>query len=163
MATKDRPVNTPPTTTMKFTDARAHLSEIFNQVAKEETRILVEKNGVPVGAIISARDLQRFEAIEAEAHARAYAAFVAFGEAFKDVPDDEFEREVDNAISKVRAEMRAEQVLAARGLSGEEYEREYPRELERAQADYQAETDRAEQPNPELKHRADRAKYPDGH
>jgi prevent-host-death family protein len=107
MAIKDR-LSTTPTTTMKFTDARAHLSEIFNRVAKEETRILVEKNGVPVGAIISARDLQRFEAIEAEAHARAYAAFAAFGDAFKDVSDEEFERELAKAQVEARRKIQAE-------------------------------------------------------
>lgn len=108
MAIKDRPIVPPPTTTMKFTDARAHLSEIFNQVAKEETRILVEKNGVPVGAIISARDLKRFEVIEAEARARAHAAFSAFSEAFKDVPDDEFERELAKAQAEARRKMQSE-------------------------------------------------------
>ena len=103
MAIKDQT-----TTTMKFTDARAHLSELFNRVAKQETRILVEKNGVPVGAIISPRDLTRFEEMEREKREKVLAAFNNFGEAFKDVPDEEFERELANAQSEARAKLRAE-------------------------------------------------------
>ena len=103
MATKEQT-----TITMKFTDARAHLSELFNRVAKQEIRILVEKNGVPVGAIISPRDLEQFEAMEREKREKALAAFNDFGEAFKDVSDDEFERELANAQAEARAKLQAE-------------------------------------------------------
>ncbi len=93
------------TTTMKFTDARAHLSELFNRVAKQEIRILVEKNGVHVGAIISPRDLARFEEIAREKREKMLAAINDFGEAFKDVSDEEFERELANAQSAARAKL----------------------------------------------------------
>ena len=151
MATKDRPVNTPPTTTMKFTDARAHLSEIFNRVAKEETRILVEKNGVPVGAIISARDLdrlKRFDQERAKEREELMAALKEVGESFKDAPQEELEREIASAIEESRIELRAEQAVAALGnvfKSAEEYNREYAKALAQAREEYRAETERANQ------------------
>ena len=140
MAIKDRT-----TTTMKFTDARAHLSEIFNQVARQETRVIVEKNGVAVGTIISPKDYERFQRFEREEREKYAAAFTRIGEAFKDVPTDELGREIELAIAEARAELRAEKALSARELSGEEYEREYARELDKAREDYRAETELAEQ------------------
>ena len=62
----------------------------------------------PVGAIISPRDLARFEEMEREKRKKVLAAFNDFGEAFKDVPDEEFERELANAQSEARAKLRAE-------------------------------------------------------
>ena len=141
MAIKDQT-----TTTMKFTDARAHLSEIFNRVAKQETRILVEKNGVPVGAIISPRDLEKFEAMEREKREKALAAFNDFGNAFRDVPDDELEREIASAIEESRVKLRAEKALAALDgvfTSAEDYNRAYAKALAKAREEYRAETERA--------------------
>ena len=105
MVIKDRIDNT---STMKFTDARAHLSEIFNRVAKEDARIIVEKNGVPVGAIVSLRELERVEEVNRQIREDALSALRVYSEAFKDVPEDELQREIDKAVSEVRAEMREE-------------------------------------------------------
>jgi prevent-host-death family protein len=151
MAIKDRQTTAMPTTTMKFTDARAHLSEIFNQVAKEETRILVEKNGVPVGAFISARDLdrlRRFEQQEAMDRAALIESLTAYANAFKDVPEDELEREIASALEESRAEIRAEQTIATLGdvfENAEEYQREYAKALAEAKRQFRAERERANQ------------------
>ena len=53
------------TETMKFTDARQNLSQVVNRVARHETRVLVEKSGVPVAAIVSPDDLRRLNELEA--------------------------------------------------------------------------------------------------
>jgi prevent-host-death family protein len=151
LAIKDRQTTTMPTTTMKFTDARAHLSQIFNQVAKEETRVLVEKNGVPVGAFISARDLdrlRRFEQQEAKDRAALIESLTAYANAFKDVPEDELEREIASAIEESRAEIRAEKALAASGdifKNAEAYEREYAKALAVAKRQLRVERERANQ------------------
>lgn len=94
-------------TTVNFTEARSHLSELVNQVAREETRVVIEKHGVPVGVIVSPRDLRFLEA-QAEIEKRQMEAITRIGQAFADVPDDELERELRKAQAEARAEMRRE-------------------------------------------------------
>jgi prevent-host-death family protein len=48
------------TRVMKISDVKSQLSRLVNEVYRKETRILVEKAGIPIAAIISADDLQRF-------------------------------------------------------------------------------------------------------
>ncbi len=60
----------------------------MNGVYRKETRILLEKRGIPVAAIIAADDLKRFARLEREGEER-FAANERVREAFKDVPADE--------------------------------------------------------------------------
>jgi hypothetical protein len=65
-----------------------------------------------VAGLVSAEDLRRLEQLDRERE----ADFVVVDEvrvAFRDVPDEEIEQEVDRALAKVRAEMRAERERAA--------------------------------------------------
>jgi prevent-host-death family protein len=98
-------------TTVNFTEARSHLSELVNQVAREETRVVIEKHGVPVGVIVSPRDLGKLERVD-EREAQQLEAIHRIGEAFADVSDEEIEREVAKALAEVRQEMRAEREAA---------------------------------------------------
>ena len=95
----------PMTQTIKATDVRAQWSEVVNKVARKETRVIVEKSGVPVAAIVSADDLERLKQFDAERE-RAFAVFDRVGEAFRDVPAAELEEEVRKAVAEVRAESR---------------------------------------------------------
>jgi prevent-host-death family protein len=55
-------MSTPPTTeTMKISDVKQGLNALVNRIYRRETRVLIEKSGIPVAAIVSARDLQRLE------------------------------------------------------------------------------------------------------
>ena len=104
--------STPMTTeTMKFTDARQQLSRVVNRVARHETRVLIEKSGVPVAALVSADDLERLNALE-ERRKEQFGAMVEISRAFADVPDDELERELAKAQAEARAELRAERDAA---------------------------------------------------
>ena len=105
--------NTPTIETMKFTDARQHLSQVVNRVARHETRVLLEKSGVPVAAIVSADDLRRLDEMEARRHKLA-ETMSRISDAFADVPDDELERELAKAQVAARAELRAEREAASR-------------------------------------------------
>ncbi len=91
--------------TVKVTDARQQFSELINRVFKERTRVMIEKQGIPVAALISAQDLERFGRLEAQ-RAANFRALEETGEAFKDVPAKELERQVAKAIAEVRAEKR---------------------------------------------------------
>ena len=44
----------PMTQTMKISEVKNTLSSLVNKVYRNETRVLVEKSGIPVAAIISA-------------------------------------------------------------------------------------------------------------
>lgn len=92
---------------MKFTDARQHLSQVVNRVARKETRVLLEKSGVPVAALVSPDDLQRLNEFEARREER-FAAMRTFSATFAGVPDDELERELARAQNAARVELRAE-------------------------------------------------------
>jgi prevent-host-death family protein len=95
------------TQTLNVSDARKQFSTLINQVAKKETRVLVEKSGAPVAAIVSAEDLVRLQQFD-EQRERDFAVLAEIGEAFKDVPPEEIEQEVRKALTEVRDEMRAE-------------------------------------------------------
>ena len=97
--------------TMKFTEARQQLSQVVNRVARRENRVLLEKSGVPVAAIVSADDLQRLEELEMRRQEQ-FEAIARISDAFADVPIDELERQVERAVAEARAELRAEREVA---------------------------------------------------
>lgn len=103
----------PVTQTVKASEARQNFSQLLNQVFRGEDRIVVEKSGIPVAALISAKDLARLEWLEDE-RARSFAIIDEIREAFKDVPDEELEREVDKAVADARRKHRAAQRRAAK-------------------------------------------------
>src|SRR5215217_1130785 len=97
----------PTETTMKLTDTKQQLSQVVNRVARGETRVVVEKSGLPVAAIISAEEYARFKRQEADTQARRaalFAQFARFSDAFADVSDEELERALAQAQEAVRAE-----------------------------------------------------------
>ncbi len=56
----------PMTQTIKATEARQQWGQLLNKVFRKETRVIVEKSGIPVAAIISAEDFQRLSNLEQE-------------------------------------------------------------------------------------------------
>ena len=68
---------------------------------REETRIVVEKSGIPVAAIISAEDLKRLDQLEKERSDR-FRILDEVKAAFRDIPEAEIERESDQALARVR-------------------------------------------------------------
>ena len=93
------------TQTIKASDVRQQWSEVLNKVFRKETQVIVEKSGIPVAAIISTEDLARLHRLEAQRQ-KDFAILDEMRDAFKDVPPDELEREVANAVASVRQEHR---------------------------------------------------------
>ena len=93
------------TQVMKASDVRQQWSQLLNKVFRSQTRIVVEKSGIPVAAVISVEDLARFNNLE-ELREQRFKALDDMRDAFKDVPADEIEREVKKALNQVRAEKR---------------------------------------------------------
>ena len=85
----------------------AQLSELLDRVRRRRERLLIEQDGKPVAALISARDYERLLRLEAQ-RARDFAAINEVGAAFADVPLDELEREVAKAVAEVKQERLAE-------------------------------------------------------
>ncbi|MBI4318178.1 MAG: type II toxin-antitoxin system Phd/YefM family antitoxin [Chloroflexi bacterium] len=101
------------TKTMKASEARQQFSQLLNQVFRGEARVLVEKSGIPVAGIISARDLERLTFLE-EQRQKDFAVLDEIGEAFEDVPKEEIEREVARALTAVRRKQRPRRERVAR-------------------------------------------------
>lgn len=93
------------TQVINISEAREKWNEILNKVSRKETRVVVEKSGVPMAAVISVEDLERLNKLDAQ---RQDAFFILgeMREAFKDVPPEEIEREVAKALAEVRKEAR---------------------------------------------------------
>src|SRR5438270_13813341 len=89
------------TQVMKASDVRTQWSQLLNKVFSGQTRVVVEKSGIPVAAVISAEDLKRFTQLE-EQHNERFKALDTIRESFKDVPSEELEREVNEAITQIR-------------------------------------------------------------
>jgi prevent-host-death family protein len=97
MAQRTRKVNA--------SEARQHWSELINSVFRGESRVIVEKSGIPVAAIVSAEDLERLARLDSE-RARRFQALEASWRAFEDVNPDEVEAEVEKAVEAARQEIR---------------------------------------------------------
>jgi prevent-host-death family protein len=91
----------PVTQTMKISDVKNTLSSLVNKVYRKETRILVEKAGIPVAALVSADDLSRLQQLDREWD-RTTKAIERFSQAFADVPTEEVEAEIARIIADIR-------------------------------------------------------------
>jgi len=89
------------TQTMKISDVKNTLSSLVTAVYRKEHRVLVEKSGIPVAAIISVDDLARFEQLEREREER-FAVVDRMREAYKDVLPEEIEREAERSVAEAR-------------------------------------------------------------
>ena len=101
----------PPTETVTVSDARQRLGQLLNQVYRGETRLVIEKSGIPVAAIISPQELQRFNRYEAE-RADRFKVLDSIGAAFVDVSEAELEEEIGKALADVRDEQRVRYVAS---------------------------------------------------
>jgi|SRR5215213_133445 len=102
----------PMTQTMKISDVKNSLSSLVNKVYRKETRVLVEKAGIPVAAIVSAEDLRQLARLD-EQRAERRLVVAAMREPFRDVPAEEIEEETAKAVAEVRQEMRQEREAVA--------------------------------------------------
>jgi prevent-host-death family protein len=93
---------------MNVTEMRRNLKQVLDTVYRRRARVIVEKSGIPVAALISVADLARFRALEQQ-RAERFRILNEIGAAFKDVPLEELEREVNRALTEVRARRRAAQ------------------------------------------------------
>src|SRR5512135_541227 len=60
MTERERPMKK----TVKASEARQQLPQLLNTVYRGDTRVLVERSGIPVAAIVSARDLEELTRLD---------------------------------------------------------------------------------------------------
>jgi PHD/YefM family antitoxin component YafN of YafNO toxin-antitoxin module len=107
------PGHEPINQTLSTVEAGSELRKLVKRLSEHETRILVEHDGVPVAAIISARDFERLRALEIERR-RDFSVIDEMRDVFRDVPAEEIEREVAKALAEVRQEMKEEREAGRR-------------------------------------------------
>lgn len=95
----------PSTQTITITETRQHLSELVNRVFRRETRVIVEKSGIPVAAIISADDLERLIRLDQERDER-FRILDEVRTRNRDLNPREIERDVMEEVEAVRRERR---------------------------------------------------------
>jgi prevent-host-death family protein len=105
-------MNQPITETMKISDVRSNLNTLVNEVYRHEKRVIVEKSGIPVAAIISLNDLERFEFLVRKREER-FKIVDEIRAKFAGIPPEELEQEALNAVAQVRAKARAKRQQAA--------------------------------------------------
>src|SRR4051794_20098383 len=96
------PDQAPMTQTMTITEAETTFSSLVIEVSRKETRVLIEEDGTPVAALVSAEDLDRLYQLDRTWDERT-KAFERFSRAFADVPAAEAEAEVARFIAERRA------------------------------------------------------------
>jgi prevent-host-death family protein len=89
------------TRSVKLTEARSTFSAIVNEVYREQDRVIVEKSGIPVAAIVSLADLERLGILDREREER-FKLLDEVRAAFAEVDPEELEREALKAVAEVR-------------------------------------------------------------
>lgn len=99
--------------TVDANEAAGTWSKLLDKVAQSHERVIVERGGMPIAAVISVADLKRFKSLETEL-VRDFEVLNRMADAFKDVPFEELEREAAQALAEVRAERRSGSAAAGR-------------------------------------------------
>lgn len=88
--------------TQSASGTRQQWSDTLARVYRRETRVLVEKSGIPVAAIVSVDDLEQLERLDERQD--AFEALDRTRSAFEGVPDQELDDRVAAALAQVRGE-----------------------------------------------------------
>ncbi len=101
---------TPPTvatpSTVDVKDARALFDEMIESSGKIDTRVVIERDGVVVGAFIPVEDVRGLARLDVE-RAEVGRVLAAMRAPFEGVPVEEIEREGAKAVAEVKAERAA--------------------------------------------------------
>ncbi|MHB8595440.1 MAG: hypothetical protein ACYDER_01365 [Ktedonobacteraceae bacterium] len=90
---------------MNISSVREKLGEIFGKIYHEQDkRIIVEKSGIVVGAVVSPLDLKRLIELDKK-KAEADGIFNRMMGSFKDIPEEEILENAVKATRKVRRQI----------------------------------------------------------
>jgi hypothetical protein len=94
-----------PTERMDVAGVPANLKRLIDEIAEQESRLILESDGAPIAAVIPLADLRRLLRLD-ERDREAWAAVEAMREAFRDVSDEEIERRTERIMAEIREEDR---------------------------------------------------------
>lgn len=77
---------------MNVSESRKQYSELLNRVHRDEQQIIIEKNGIPVAAIVPMSVVRDAEITEQNRKV-VIDAFRKVQDAFADIPEDELDKE----------------------------------------------------------------------
>jgi prevent-host-death family protein len=100
-------MNEPITETMKISDVRSNLNTLVNEVYRHEKRVIVEKSGIPVAAVVSLEDVRRLDQMQKNRE-EWFKVIDEMRAAFAGVPPEEIEQMAEQTVAEARAELRAE-------------------------------------------------------
>jgi prevent-host-death family protein len=95
---------TPPTEISNVSEARRQFSETLDRVRRHEARVVVEKSGIPVGAIVSMEDLASLRHIDderEESRRRLKLILENVRKDFEGMSDDEVDRQMELIRAKI--------------------------------------------------------------
>ncbi len=98
--------------TMKASNVREEWSELLGKVFRQKSRILVERSGIPVVAIISTEDLEKLTRFEQE-RKLDLAILEESQNAFKDESPATIQQALASALAAIRDERQAKKQLRA--------------------------------------------------
>jgi very-short-patch-repair endonuclease len=102
-----------PTERMDVAGVPADLKRLVDDLAAQESRLILEADGTPIAAIIPLADLRRLLRLD-ERDRDAWEVLEAMREPFKDVAPEEIERQTARIMEEIKAENRAMREQAAR-------------------------------------------------
>ena len=88
---------------LPISEVEEDLASLIDRVARDKTRVVVERDGMSVAGIVSTDDLRRLDRLDRE-RAERFAVIDEVRDPVKDVPPEEIERETDRIIARLRAE-----------------------------------------------------------
>ncbi len=96
---------------LSISEVRQRFAHVVNEVSRSNTRVIIERSGVPVAAIVTPDDLTRLDRLD-DQDRRAWDVLEAMRAPFRGVPAEEIEREAEKAVAQVRARRRVERERA---------------------------------------------------
>jgi prevent-host-death family protein len=94
-------------------EARTRLGELLEAVYYRGDEVVIERAGKPMAVVIPAARYEAMERRRKEAGERMWAMIQEVHERNKDVPPEEIEREIEEAIAEVRRRKREEEAKNA--------------------------------------------------
>jgi prevent-host-death family protein len=101
------------THTVDTAQAQRCFDDLVDEVNHKRTRVVVERDGKIVAALISAADLERLDALDRRA-AEGWRTIEEIWARNADIDPEEAERDIAEVIAEVRAEARARKSSASR-------------------------------------------------
>lgn len=102
----------PTTETMSVSESRKQYSEILNRVFRDDERVVIEKNGIPIAAIVPMSVVHSVEEKE-QRRANLLQAWRNAQQGFVGVDEEEAEREIAEALDEIKQERKLARRIAS--------------------------------------------------